>query len=381
MGSIDHLFIVGAGFSHYAGLPLTTEFTEKLLDVAGFKADGPSALIVRFLQEFVRDAFDQKRGTAPKFWPHLEDIFTCIDLSANTGHHLGPDYSPSDLRTVRRALIVRIIRMLRQTYTKAKDRKSMDWQTLDTFFSAVNFENCAFLSMNWDTVIEEGLDRTQGVRNFDYGCDAEFARFTKSSIELASLKSSKKIQVIKPHGSANWLYCDICRKTFWFDPSATQRIANQLFKKTDWVIVEHRIGQKYEYKYNPRRCPSCSELGLGTRFATFSYRKAMDFPMYQRSWLTTERLLHEAKTWTFIGYSLPGADYEFKHLLKHVQLSRRRLPKLILITGGKGAADTQLIYQKFFGPQLGGASGAYFDQGLDSEAIAQLGTIGALKLT
>jgi hypothetical protein len=41
----------------------------------------------------------------------IEDIFTCIDLSANTGHHLGPKYSPSDLRSVRRGLIVRIIRM------------------------------------------------------------------------------------------------------------------------------------------------------------------------------------------------------------------------------------------------------------------------------
>ena len=104
MSRIDHLFIVGAGFSHYAGLPLTADFTEKLLDVAGFDAEGSSALTVRFLEDFVRDTFDHKRGAAPKFWPHLEDIFTCIDLSANTGHHLGPDYAPSDLRTVRRAL-------------------------------------------------------------------------------------------------------------------------------------------------------------------------------------------------------------------------------------------------------------------------------------
>jgi len=44
MSKIDHLFIVGAGFSHYAGLPLTAEFTENLLDVARFHLGGTSAL-------------------------------------------------------------------------------------------------------------------------------------------------------------------------------------------------------------------------------------------------------------------------------------------------------------------------------------------------
>lgn len=124
MSRIDHLFIVGAGFSRYVGLPLTSDFTEKLLDVTNFNPKGPSALIVRFLREFVRNTFDHKPGAAPKYWPHLEDILTCVDLSANTGHHLEPDYAPSDLRTVRRALIVRIIRMLRQTYTKAQRHES-----------------------------------------------------------------------------------------------------------------------------------------------------------------------------------------------------------------------------------------------------------------
>ena len=31
MTTTEHLFIVGAGFSSHAGLPLTNQFTEKLL--------------------------------------------------------------------------------------------------------------------------------------------------------------------------------------------------------------------------------------------------------------------------------------------------------------------------------------------------------------
>jgi hypothetical protein len=90
---------------------------------------------------------------------------------------------------------------------------------------------------------------------------------------------------------------------------------------------------------------------LTTRIATFSFLKALDFPMFERSWLSAERLLRSAEKWVFIGYSLPGADYEFKHLLKGVQLSRRQPPEFVVITGESETDSeyTYLNYQRFFG--------------------------------
>ncbi len=44
----EHLFIVGAGFSLQAGLPLTNQFTKKLLDVKGLKLDVANNRIVAF---------------------------------------------------------------------------------------------------------------------------------------------------------------------------------------------------------------------------------------------------------------------------------------------------------------------------------------------
>lgn len=80
---VDHLFIVGAGFSHYAGLPQTSGVTDALLDIEGLKLDGPSTLQVEFLKQFVSDVFAHGPSSSAKFWPYLEDVFTCIDLSAN----------------------------------------------------------------------------------------------------------------------------------------------------------------------------------------------------------------------------------------------------------------------------------------------------------
>jgi len=76
--------------------------------------------------------------------------------------------------------------------------------------------------------------------------------------------------------------------------------------------------------------------------------------MFQRTWLMTERLLEQAARWVFIGYSLPAADYEFKYLLKRVQLARSGKVEIILVTGGSdaGVAATVDNYRRFFGEEL-----------------------------
>lgn len=83
-----HVYIVGAGFSMHAGLPLQAQFTEALLEDPK-KVAHDIAPVTIYLREFVHDVFDHSRTAKAKFWPELEDVFTNIDLAANTGHHLG----------------------------------------------------------------------------------------------------------------------------------------------------------------------------------------------------------------------------------------------------------------------------------------------------
>src|SRR5437899_2967584 len=123
---IDQAIIVGAGFSFYAGLPLQSGFTAALLSASGF-SKGPSKRLVEYLCDFVGDTYHPRHELDADRWPEFEDLFTCVDLSANSGHHLGANHSPSVLRTVRRALISRIIRMLRKAYDDAKDDPDENW--------------------------------------------------------------------------------------------------------------------------------------------------------------------------------------------------------------------------------------------------------------
>ncbi|MDE8654554.1 hypothetical protein [Novosphingobium album (ex Liu et al. 2023)] len=370
-----NLLIVGAGFSFNAGLPLASDFTRELLDVGRLKLDGPSNGLVKYIRHFVDTAFGEGKSRSAKQWPELEDMFTLLDLSANTGHHLGPHYSAADLRVVRRAIIVRMIRMLSQTYKRRQRSPDDNWQLLETLFRDFDGETTAVLSMNWDTVFEQGLARTQSVRNIDYGCSARPHTFERGKLKRR-VTSGDAARILKPHGSVNWLYCDACRETVWVPPSESLKVASTLFRTRDWqTLLGGKVPSSVETLSPP--CPNCEANALGTRFATFSYRKALDFPMHAASWRTAEIYLKKSVDWVFFGYSMPSADFEFKHLLKRVQLTESERPRITVITGGTDADATVERFYRFFGrvPK----ERWDFRDGLTSEVIQHLRDIEVLR--
>jgi NAD-dependent SIR2 family protein deacetylase len=375
----ENLLFVGAGFSFNAGLPLATEFTSQLLNTERLKLDGPSNALVRFVSQFVDHTFAEGRTASPEDWPQLEDVFTLVDLSANTGHHLGT-YSAADLRLVRRAMIVRMIRMLMQRYKAGQKARDPNWQLLESFFDEFNEKRTAVLSMNWDTVIESGLSRTQSIDKIEYGCEAKFVEFTSNEVvELVHRAGRRTLHLTKPHGSINWLYCDSCRSVFWVAPSSVPKIADTLFRQRDWQEVRRLTGLRRPHNVREPACPHCEVKALGTRFATFSFRKALDFPMHAASWRTAEGHMRVANNWIFFGYSMPNADFEFKYLLKRVQLAGNPRPNITVITGGDGGAETVKRFERFFGDVSGERH--YFRDGLNEEVLDHLRSIGVMGST
>jgi len=169
--------------------------------------------------------------------------------------------------------------------------------------------------------------------------------------------------VVKIHGSVNWLYCDNCRRLFWFSPEAPNDVCLQLLSRVEAEGLGFHVKECGKWL-----CGICRTVRLTTRLATFSYLKALDFPMFERSWQTAERLLRDAEKWVFIGYSLPAADYEFKFLLKRVQLARERPPEFVVITGGTHTRDTYTNYQRFFGRAIKRRVN-FFSRGLSDRSI------------
>lgn len=356
-------------------MPLASNFTNELLNLKGLNLGGPSRQQIRYLRKFVDQVFGEGDTRSADKWPELEDIFTLIDLSANTGHHLGPDHSAAELRVVRRAIIVRMIRMLSQAYRRRQEDPDANWRSLERLFQQFNLSETAVLSMNWDTVFERGIARALKVRDVDYGCHANPVTFKSNRLVKRSVRG-QTLHILKPHGSVNWLYCDACRETFWVPPNDTEKVAQTLFRRQDWTTVLSGSRVSTPTVRSPA-CPHCAGHSLGTRFATFSYRKALEFPMHAASWRTAEDYLKRTADWVFLGYSMPAADFEFKHLLKRVQLTERTRPNITIITGGQDADATEERFKKFFGDVSG--ERAFFKSGLDSDALAHLRDIKVMK--
>jgi hypothetical protein len=363
-----HIYIVGAGFSKYAGLPLQAQFTEALLEPRNEENYDLKPLIDH-LGDFVHDAFDHKKMAKAKYWPELEDVFTNIDLAANSGHHLGSTHAPSNLRSVRRALLARMMCMLHERFSIAEQAKGDEWMKLDGFLQGLEIKSSAFISMNWDTVIERRLASLKKITRFDYRCGAIAASFPRVGDIIARRESPEdvtKFPIVKMHGSVNWLYCDNCRQLYWFPTKNALSVAMQLITQNEAKDLKLAHVSDCERW----RCLTCTSVPLTTRIATFSFLKALDFPMFEKSWISAERLLREADKWIFIGYSLPAADYEFKHLLKRVQLSRSVAPEFIVISGGPKKVTEYVYsnYHKFFGLGIR-RSDHFFAKGLTPSAI------------
>ena len=99
--------------------------------------------------------------------------------------------------------------------------------------------------------------------------------------------------------------------------------------------------------------------------------------MHAASWRTAETYLESTVDWVFVGYSMPSADFEFRDLLKRVQLTEKTRPNITVILGGAGADATITRFKKFFGdvPQ----ERHFLTGGLDDYALAHLEKIQVLK--
>ena len=374
----SNVLIVGAGFSKNAGLPLVSDFTKELLNLRGLRLDGPNARLVAFIKDFVNTTFGEGAARTADQWPDLEDVFTLVDLAANSGHHLGPQYPAARLRLVRRTIIARMIRMFDRAYTAGVNAAADDRLALNTVIDQLNLDDVSILSMNWDTVIERDLANRRSIRNLDYGCGARRAAFVSGQLAERASSNGDIVHIVKPHGSVNWLYCDACRTTFWLVPSEGSRVARTLFRESDWAAIGGEPASGLPATLS-QRCPSCEAEALGTRFATFSYRKALDFPMFAASWRTAEERLKRAADWIFVGYSLPAADFEFKHMLKRIQLSENDRPRITVVTKGDAGGETIDRYRQFFGTVS--RQRKYLSNGFDDEAMNHLRNIHVLRAT
>ncbi len=156
------------------------------------------------------------------------------------------------------------------------------------------------------------------------------------------------------HGSANWIYCDSCRRLYVGEPADGKAALHALIYITrdDFRTLcpenQHVIDLVSQTPREAKKCVHCDNR-LGARIATFSYRKEVSIPQFQTVWQQAYSALRDSNTWTFVGYSLPEADFEFRHLLKSAEKGAGgNTPKTIRVIL-KDDAEAGQRFRRFFG--------------------------------
>ena len=323
--------VLGGGFSVAAGLPPASKLSQEFLNL---DCDEMQQVITANLQEFWRDVFDYEAGGPI---PSFEDHFTLLDLAANVGHNIGRYYPPARLRALRRISIHRVFEILDMHYQNSTK--------ISTFLGRLTRGRSGLVSLNWDTVVESHL--------FNMGCGFSYGIGGRFMNDREPGKDA--FPLIKLHGSANWHYCDSCHTTlFGGQGDGKTTLVHKTFLEADdfrTLTGGEKVAADLARKPSTE-CKVCHNPKTTARVATFSYAKAFDFFPYHASWDRALTQLRTARRWIFIGYSLPDADFAFKHLLKTAQLASEDRKEIYVVV--KEDVDSQVVvrYKQFFGRSL-----------------------------
>ena len=220
----------------------------------------------------------------------LEDVFTSFDKS-----YLGKEYlfqrSYHQISEVKDA----IMRLFVYYFSKRINEHSFNsTEYLDFCRYIKRLENVTIISTNWDVLIEEYFSRER----IQYNLCLNDPYYTPSK---SKPRPPTTVNLIKLHGSINWFKCLNCGT---LNIVENKNCGSFLFEDS---AVEHCSRCK---------CKASNGILLQSEIITPTMIKTINSQLYNNLWSAAKRDLMEAHSVTFVGYSLPTADFELRYLLQ-----------------------------------------------------------------
>ncbi len=331
-----NVFILGAGFSAAAGIPLIRNF----LDRARELKDAPNSNLELFEREHFQNVFDFRRQMAQSRekvimdLDNIEELFGLVEISTRLGE-FPPETRASTVYLIAKTLQLatrprgarrRIIFTVNQNVLS----KLAIQQYPDVFVYQENSSPPGFLVDVYDyfaALVTGFLDETsrQDSRintvitfNYDLVFDHALERLgTRVNYHLpdALLLSEggnvpRCCSVLKLHGSTNWGVCTSC---------------------TEHVCVLPSKVTESPAEFLNRRCPKCNAQAYQPLLIPPSWDKSEYREIMKPVWAAAVEELRRASRICIIGYSMPPSDSFFKYLLTVALSKNHGLYKLLVV--------------------------------------------------
>lgn len=306
-------YILGAGFSHSAGLPLASELTEAVIRHywrADLMDQSVSPVIVDRAdfggEEWIEDRHFLRMLFAPfdfeTTWPDFELMLTVLDDAAAWMESLGVSGLDNTARRVRKELINALASFIAMRVTVVEDARL---EPIMRFLRKLDPTRDTIISFNWDTLVEIA------------------ARARGTAISLGD--GQPGVPLIKPHGSI-----DLAELTEseWNEAQTSSNVHSLS------VVSEYTSGAtrwKVLRADDPREAEArvVGPLGASSLVAP-SLRKEYRSPYIQTTWARALKTIRLATEICIIGFSFPESDIRPRTLLR-LAMDRRGPPPRVRI--------------------------------------------------
>jgi len=311
----DTVVFLGAGATKACGGPLTSEILPMIYAQAKSAPGGPNRL-ARFLEE----QFHVLSRMPNEAFPGLPLLLSLLDTAIDRRQAFCNGLDAESASELRQMLEFGIYDLLEGKLVGAPTNNH--WTLFDCLYPQFGPDPC-IISTNYDLIADTALmflsearpaeQPGQDGRLPDYCCHIRAAFYNSESAKFG--------QLLKLHGSLNWLYCSTCSR---LEMGASEA---KLYLKVLGRMVGPDLQKAFTTDGDP--CATC-----GTRLRPLlvapSHLKYYRNAHLSQVWYEAERVLREAKRVFFIGYSLPEDDVEVIYLLKR-SLSGPTAPQITVV--------------------------------------------------
>ncbi len=330
---------LGAGASKAEGAPLQGDLFREYFSSDLFRGS-PDAMD-RELATFFHEMFliDVDHGDMTRItFPTFEEVLGLTDLAIlrkEAFRHFDIENRAANsgrLRFIAQYLVFLVARLLD---AKLRDHATVHRQLVTGLRRANRLRDTVFVSTNYDILIDNALteERAHGT-DLDYG--VEFRNFERANDwERPSL--DRRVQLFKPHGSLNWLFCPTCNEL-------------EITPKEKGVVT--RLISDFAHA----TCLSCGSV-YAPLIVPPTFYKDMNNVFLSTIWNRTDIALRKVRHVVFCGYSFPDADIHIKYLLKRAQTNRDDLLKFTALNSYPGkdpkeADQEKYRYERFLGQSV-----------------------------
>lgn len=329
----NNVYILGAGFSAYAGMPLISNFLEKLRDLREF-SDYPSKSAIAAIDKILKERalLSSVREKVKIDLDNIEELFSLIDAGGTVTSNNNLDAKQKAIRKAIAATLIysenfdgtifcEVVPAIQENLVKIipnlKTHRTGPFpgievnpyvlfagiigHKLDSINSNSSVEDIV-ITFNYDLILEKAL-RTFGI-NPDYCIrNAKYA---------ASMKpTANTIKLIKLHGSINWALSD------------TGKTNIQIVNKPMELIEDE---DKYPVLLPP------------------TWNKGSFINTLSSLWTQAIEAIKKATRVIVIGYSMPTTDLYFKYFISAGLRQNHSLRSFVIIN----PTDISSQYRSFF---------------------------------